>query len=178
MKLASVMVLAACALGAFSGCSMSVEPIGVPGPPTIVLPTGDGSMTVNWLVAGSTSPAVCSQYRATQTEIEDLAWPKHDYSDWRFDETSGTTATDSSDNAIPTVLAGGVTWATGRLGGAIDFPGGAAGFKRGYHHALMDDAHARHVRRCLDDFGNRVLVVLARHRARPVDAKIAGHVGE
>lgn len=69
MKLASVMVLAACALGAFSGCSMSVEPIGVPGPPTIVLPTGDGSMTVNWLVAGSTSPAVCSQYRATQTEI-------------------------------------------------------------------------------------------------------------
>jgi hypothetical protein len=59
-----------------------------------------------------------------QTEIEDLAWPKHDYSDWRFDETSGTTATDSSDNAIPTVLANGVTWTTGRTGGAIDFPGG------------------------------------------------------
>lgn len=63
----------------------------------------------------------------TQTEIEDLAWPKHDYSDWRFDETSGSTATDSSDNAIPTALAGGVTWTTGRLGGAIDFPGGAGG---------------------------------------------------
>ena len=61
----------------------------------------------------------------TQTEIEDLAWPKHDYSDWRFDETSGTTAADSSDNAVPTALANGVTWTTGRLGGAIDFPGGA-----------------------------------------------------
>ncbi len=63
----------------------------------------------------------------TQTEIEDLAWPKHDYSDWRFDETSGTTAADSSDNAVPTALANGVTWTTGRLGGAIDFPGGAPG---------------------------------------------------
>src|SRR5262249_39763367 len=25
----------------------------------------------------------------TPTEIEDLAWPQHDYSFWRFDETSG-----------------------------------------------------------------------------------------
>jgi hypothetical protein len=62
-----------------------------------------------------------------QSEIEDLAWPKHDYSDWRFDETSGTTAADSSDNAIPTALANGVTWTTGRYAGAIDFPGGASG---------------------------------------------------
>ena len=41
--------------------------------------------------------------------------------------TRAPTANDSSDNAIPTALANGVTWTTGRLGGAIDFPGGAAG---------------------------------------------------
>jgi hypothetical protein len=69
MKLASVMVLSACALGAFSGCSVSVEPIGEPGPPAIVVPTGAGSMTLNWLVAGSTNPAVCSQFGASQMEI-------------------------------------------------------------------------------------------------------------
>jgi hypothetical protein len=60
----------------------------------------------------------------TTSEIQDLAWPKHDYSYWRFDETTGTTAADSSDNAIPTAIANGVTWTTGRLGGAVDFPGG------------------------------------------------------
>ena len=63
----------------------------------------------------------------TATEVEDLAWPKTDYSYWRFDDAAGTTAKDSSDNAIPTVLGTGVTWTAGRLGGAIDFPGGAAG---------------------------------------------------
>jgi hypothetical protein len=60
-------------------------------------------------------------------QIADLAWPAHDYSYWRFDETTGMTATDSSDNAIATVLANGPTWSTGRLGGAIDFAGGASG---------------------------------------------------
>ena len=60
-------------------------------------------------------------------EAEDLAWPNADYSYWRFDGGTGTTAADSSDNAIPTVLGDGVTWTTGRLGGAIDFAGGAAG---------------------------------------------------
>jgi hypothetical protein len=64
-----------------------------------------------------------------QTEIADLAWPQHDYSYWRFDETSGQTAKDSSDNAIPSVVMSGPTsaptWVTGKLGGALDFPGGA-----------------------------------------------------
>jgi hypothetical protein len=59
-----------------------------------------------------------------QGEIADLAWPQHDYSYWRFDETSGQTAKDSSDNAIPTALKTGPTWIAGRLGGALDFPGG------------------------------------------------------
>lgn len=63
----------------------------------------------------------------TQTEVADLAWPQHDYSYWRFDETSGQTATDSSDNAVPSVLMSGLTWTTGKLGGALDFPGGPAG---------------------------------------------------
>jgi hypothetical protein len=63
-----------------------------------------------------------------QSEISQLAWPQHDYSDWRFDDATGTTAADSSDNAITGVLANGITWDTaGRLGGAIAFPGGAAG---------------------------------------------------
>jgi hypothetical protein len=69
MNLAIVMVSAACAIGALAGCSVSVEPMGVPGPPTMELPAGDGSMTVNWLVAGTTSPDVCSQYGARQMEI-------------------------------------------------------------------------------------------------------------
>ena len=63
----------------------------------------------------------------TQPEIADLAWPQTDYSYWRFDEGSGTTAKDSSDNAIPTALSTGVTWVPGKLGKAIHFPGGPAG---------------------------------------------------
>jgi hypothetical protein len=59
-----------------------------------------------------------------QTEIADLAWPQHDYSYWRFDETSGQTAKDSSDNAIPTALMSGTTWVAGKVGNALNFPGG------------------------------------------------------
>jgi hypothetical protein len=61
----------------------------------------------------------------TASEIADLAWPQHDYSDWRFDEGTGATAVDSSDNAISGTLSGGAAWtATGRLGAAVDLPGG------------------------------------------------------
>lgn len=63
----------------------------------------------------------------TTTEIEDLAWPQHDYSYWRFDETSGTSAKDSSDNAIAATLTSDLVWSTGRLGGAIRLPGGPVG---------------------------------------------------
>ena len=53
----------------------------------------------------------------TAPEIADLAWPQHDYSYWRFDEGTGTTAVDSSDNAITGTLSGGAGWAaSGRLG--------------------------------------------------------------
>ena len=60
-------------------------------------------------------------------EVEDLAWPQHDYSSWRFDEGTGTTAADSSDNTNTGALLGGATWTSGgRLGAAVDLPGGAA----------------------------------------------------
>jgi hypothetical protein len=62
------------------------------------------------------------------SEIADIAWPQHDYSDWRFDEGAGTTAVDSSDNAIAGTLSGGAGWtASGRLGAAVDLPGGTWG---------------------------------------------------
>ncbi|NVB84972.1 MAG: LamG domain-containing protein [Kofleriaceae bacterium] len=63
----------------------------------------------------------------TAAEIEQLAWPKMDYAYWRFDESSGVAAMDSSDHAIGTALANGASFVTGRLGGAVNFTGGAAG---------------------------------------------------
>jgi hypothetical protein len=63
----------------------------------------------------------------TQTEVADHAWPGRDYSYWRFDEGSGTTARDSSDHAVPTALGTDVGWTTGRLGGALELPGAPAG---------------------------------------------------
>jgi hypothetical protein len=63
----------------------------------------------------------------TASEIQDLAWPKLDYSYWRFDDSSGTAAKDSSDHHLATSLANGAAWTTGRLGGAIGFGGGSAG---------------------------------------------------
>lgn len=61
----------------------------------------------------------------TASEIADLAWPKADYSYWRFDESSGAAAKDSSDRGLATALANGAAWTTGRQGGAVAFTGGA-----------------------------------------------------
>ncbi len=59
------------------------------------------------------------------SEIANLAWPQTDYSDWRFDDGTGLTAVDSSDNANNGTLTNGVTWSsTGRLGGSVELPGG------------------------------------------------------
>ena len=49
----------------------------------------------------------------TASEIQDLAWPKTDYSYWRFDDSSGTAAKDSSDHHLATSLANGAAWTTG-----------------------------------------------------------------
>jgi hypothetical protein len=69
------------------------------------------------------------------SDIQDLASPKTDYSDWRFDETSGTSAKDSSDNAVIATATSGVTWTTGRIGGAVKLPGAPPG-SSGPHIAL------------------------------------------
>jgi hypothetical protein len=62
----------------------------------------------------------------TGAEIDQLSWPQHDYSVWRFDEGTGTAAADSSDNAVSGTLSGGATWAAGgRQGTAVDFAGGS-----------------------------------------------------
>jgi len=42
---------------------------------------------------------------------------------WRFDETSGTVATDSSSNENNGTLVSGPTWAQGKIGGALSFDG-------------------------------------------------------
>jgi hypothetical protein len=63
----------------------------------------------------------------TAAEIADLAWPGQDYSHWRFDESSGAAARDSSERAIPTALANGAAFSTGRQGGAVNLTGGAGG---------------------------------------------------
>ena len=42
---------------------------------------------------------------------------------WKFDETSGTTATDSSGNNNTGTLTNSPTWTTGKIGGALSFDG-------------------------------------------------------
>ena len=42
---------------------------------------------------------------------------------WKFDETNGTLAYDSSGNGNDGNLTGGPTWATGKIGGALSFDG-------------------------------------------------------
>ncbi len=42
---------------------------------------------------------------------------------WKFDEGSGTTASDSSGNNNTGTLTNGPTWTTGKIGGALDFDG-------------------------------------------------------
>jgi len=76
----------------------------------------------------------------TTPEIADLAWPQHDYSYWRFDEMSGLTTKDSSDNTIHTTLASGATWTTGRLGGAVDLAGGAGDTNGMQPHVVLDSS--------------------------------------
>jgi len=42
---------------------------------------------------------------------------------WKFDEVSGTTATDSSGNNNAGTLTNGPTWTAGKIGGALSFDG-------------------------------------------------------
>ncbi|MET0792711.1 MAG: LamG domain-containing protein [Polyangiaceae bacterium] len=56
-------------------------------------------------------------------EIATLAAPKADYTRIPFDEASGTASTDTSTRAVNATLNGGATWATGRLGAAVQLSG-------------------------------------------------------
>ncbi len=92
---------------------------------------------VSWLgksrfAADPGFPGLMDEFRVysrvlTAGEIADLAWPAGDYSHWRFDESSGAGAMDTSDRALPAALASGAAWSTGRLGGAVNLTGGDAG---------------------------------------------------
>lgn len=92
---------------------------------------------VSWLgksrfTADAGFPGVMDEFRIysrvlTASEIADLAWPKGDYSHWRFDESGGAAAADTSDRSLAAALASGATFAAGRLGGAVNLTGGDAG---------------------------------------------------
>jgi hypothetical protein len=47
------------------GCTVAISPA----PPPIEVPASEGSMTVRWLVAGTTNPAQCDAYGATTVEV-------------------------------------------------------------------------------------------------------------
>lgn len=66
MMRAMAWMAAVCGL---AGCSVSVEPIGIPGPPPVELPAGDGSMTINWLVGGRSNTNACTQAGARSMEV-------------------------------------------------------------------------------------------------------------
>lgn len=63
----------------------------------------------------------------SQSAIADLAWPKHDYTALRFDESSGTTVLDSSDRGFNGSTHNGPSWVPGRIGGALDLANAEAG---------------------------------------------------
>ncbi|HEU4613332.1 MAG TPA: LamG domain-containing protein [Kofleriaceae bacterium] len=92
---------------------------------------------ISWLgksrfAADAGFPGVMDEFRIysrvlTAAEIADLAWPNGDYSHWRFDESGGAAAKDTSDRGMPAALASGAAFATGRLGGGVSLTGGDAG---------------------------------------------------
>lgn len=59
----------------------------------------------------------------TQTEIQALAAPRSDYANWRFDETSGTVAKDSSDLHLDGQVTGSVSWMNGAVKRALSLDG-------------------------------------------------------
>jgi len=93
----------------------------------VISPSSLGVTTSNWIgksqfpypeFSGRIDEFYMYKRALTKSEIAMLAWPKMDYSIWHFDETSGTVAHDSSDNARDGTLVNG-TWAAGAFGGAV-----------------------------------------------------------
>jgi hypothetical protein len=96
-------------------------------PGLVVSPSVLGVTTSNWIgksqfpypeFNGRLDEFYVYNRALTRPEIAQLAWPKTDYSIWHFDETSGTVAHDSSDNARDGTLIN-ATWTGGVFGGAI-----------------------------------------------------------
>jgi concanavalin A-like lectin/glucanase superfamily protein len=58
---------------------------------------------------------------------------------WNLDETSGTTAADSSGSDATVTLTGGATWATGKTGGALQLDGTGYGDAAG---PVIDSSHS------------------------------------
>lgn len=94
-------------------------------------PSDLGNTTNNWMgksqfpdaaFAGTIDEFYLHRKVLSVAEIEQLAWAKTDYSIYRFDETSGTTANDASDNARHGTLTG-ATFSAGRTGYAVDLSG-------------------------------------------------------
>jgi hypothetical protein len=69
MHLAKLAIpLSVCALAAPSlGCTVGVE--GGVGPPPVTVAPATGTLTVRWLVGGTTNPALCDAYGATMMEL-------------------------------------------------------------------------------------------------------------
>jgi|GEM_PF-201378 len=59
----------------------------------------------------------------SQTEIQALAAPRLDYANWRFDESSGTLAKDSSDRHLDGQVLGAVSRVPGAVNGALSLDG-------------------------------------------------------
>ena len=55
---------------------------------------------------------------------------------WRFDESSGTTANDSSGNGNHGTLIDNVQWAAGKIGGAAEFDGTSGHIEVPYSESL------------------------------------------
>ena len=69
MNLARIFLSAACAFGvaALPACSVAVEPS--PLPPVAPPLVDQGSLTVQWLVAGTSDAAVCARYGLADTQV-------------------------------------------------------------------------------------------------------------
>jgi hypothetical protein len=119
-------------VSAAGGAQMYIDGHQVASNPAFAAKPSDlGNTTNNWIgksqypdpaFAGTIDEFYLYRKVLSVAEIEQLAWAKTDYSIYRFDETSGTTTRDASDNAQNGTLTG-ATFSPGRTGYAVDLSG-------------------------------------------------------
>lgn len=78
-----------------------------------------GSSPTAQVFQGSIDEFYVYNYVMPLSEIQQLAWPKTDYSVYHFDEGTGTNAADSSDRAIAGTLEGGASWVSSPFGTGV-----------------------------------------------------------